>query len=142
MIKTDIEHKDFKHPKLLNQLKNTFLLTLKMSQTSLIQKVSLHKQAKNDNDNGISSRTRSKRNTVNALHTNTVKNIVKKTDHRNLLHWLSVQIVMLFFLHQIAFWTPIVAGQSVTDITVNKRFQDTINNGGKCHMAHDKHVNA
>ena len=134
--KIDLQHEDFKHDKPLQPAENEI-----GDLDNEVNESNENNEDDNEEDNGIATRTRSKRQIVGALNTQTVKHMSEQEDRGNLMYWLTIPTAILFLLTQILFWIP-ENGTSIPDITEQENFKQRVLNSNKNHMAQLKYIHA
>ena len=77
-----------------------------------------------DDDQGVASRTRSKRRIVGALSTEQLNNLSKRTDNRNIMSLMAITATIFFILMSITFWVSDTVGSDIPTIGEAQRFKD------------------
>mgnify|MGYP006974841861 CR=1 FL=1 len=91
----------------------------------LMERTLFEEHDNGDDDQGVASRTRSKRRIVGALSAEQLNNVSEMTDNRSIMSLMTITTTIFFILMSFTFWANDTVGSNVPTIGEAKRFKDS-----------------
>ena len=95
-----------------------------------------------DDDQGVASRTRSKKRISGQLSSEQLKDLSKKTDNRNIISLMTITTTIFFTLMSIPFWVNDTTGSDVPTVGETQRFKDGFEKTNQAMLSQLKYLQA